>query len=163
MRRLQQAKGAHDVRLDEAFRIVDRAIDMALGSEIDNGPWLMLDQQARDELLVGNVSFDKNMLIGVDGCKILEISRVCQPVKIDDGFSRPNKISHEIRADESRAASDKKHLHPHFDLSVYLLLLTKSIEAQGAEISNSLKYRRHKQPKIAEQSLAIDAGSPKIV
>jgi hypothetical protein len=44
---------------------------MALGREIDNGPWLMLHQQARDELLVGNVSFDKNMLIGVDGCKIL--------------------------------------------------------------------------------------------
>jgi len=54
-------------------------------------------------------------------------------------------------------------LHPRFDLSVYLLLGTKSIEARGAEISNSLKYRRRKQPKIAEQSLAVDAGLPKIV
>ena len=44
---------------------------MALGREIDNGPRLMLDQQARDELLVGNVSFDKNMLTVVDGCEIL--------------------------------------------------------------------------------------------
>ena len=71
MRRLQQAKGAHDICLDETFRIVDRAVDMALGREIDNGPWLMLHQQARDELLVGNVSFDKNMLVGVDRCEIL--------------------------------------------------------------------------------------------
>jgi hypothetical protein len=90
MRRLQQAKGAYNIRLDEAFGIVNRSIDMTFGREIDNGPWLMLRQQARDELLVGNVSFDKNMLISVDRCKILQISRVCQLVKIDDGLSRLN-------------------------------------------------------------------------
>ena len=44
---------------------------MALGREIDNGPRLILRQQARNELLVRNVSFDKNMLIAVDGGEIL--------------------------------------------------------------------------------------------
>jgi hypothetical protein len=34
---------------------------------------------------------------------------------------------------------------------------------RGAEISNSLKYGRRKQPEIAEQGLTIDARLPKIV
>jgi hypothetical protein len=48
-----------DIRLNEAFRIADRSINVALRREIENGARPVLCQEARNVLLVANISLEK--------------------------------------------------------------------------------------------------------
>ena len=111
---LQQSKGADDIGLDEVFGAVNRAIDMAFGGEVDDGPGPIFCQQAGDQRAVADVAMDENMaLIALQRSQRFKIARVRQLVEIDDRLVASRKpVKYKICADKASGASDQNHGSP---------------------------------------------------
>ena len=107
-RRVEQRLGAEDVRAQERRRVVDRAVDVGLGGEVDEGRRAVLGEQARHQRRVADVAADE-LVAGVAGeaGQVLRVSGVGQRVEIDDARPAPGaRQPDERRADEARAAGD---------------------------------------------------------
>ena len=59
--RIEQGERADDVGLDELGRPVNRAIDMALGCEIEHRPWPVQRQKRLDLRSIPDVAADEEM------------------------------------------------------------------------------------------------------
>ena len=58
---LEQAKGADDVGLDEVFWAMNAAVDMRLGSEVEDGTWLVFYKQLADEVEISDIAVHENV------------------------------------------------------------------------------------------------------
>ena len=59
--RLQKAKSAADIGLDELLGIVNRAIYVAFGGKSEHGPWQMLGEQTGDKRAVTDIALHKGV------------------------------------------------------------------------------------------------------
>ena len=110
-RGIQQPERAGDIRLDERFGRVDRAVHMRLGGEIQNGVDVMLREESRNQSLVANVTLLKNIArVGGEIGEVGRVARVGEQVEIDEFLERRacfgKPLPDEIAADEAAAACD---------------------------------------------------------
>jgi len=107
----EQMEGADDVGLDEVFRAVDGAVDVALGGEVDDGARLLFGEQFADQGAVADVALDEDVaLVAVQAGEVLQVAGVGEFVEIEDRLvvlSQP--VEDEVRADEAGAAGDENH------------------------------------------------------
>src|SRR6185503_1319257 len=102
---LEQRHRAEHVRVDELLRPEDRAVDVRLRGEIDDG--LAGLPGALDGLRVGDVADDE---IDPGPLQIGGIAGVRELVEDDDVVAARDQPSDEVRADEAGAAGDE-HAH----------------------------------------------------
>lgn len=96
-----------DVSLYERLRTLDRAVDVRLCREVDDG--VDVGDEIADELFVAYVPFDELMSWMVEHtCGILGRPRVRECVECNDrAISFVDEIVDEVRADESCTTSDE--------------------------------------------------------
>jgi hypothetical protein len=109
--RLQQAEGADDIRLDEVFRAVDAAVDVALGGKIDDGARAVLVQQPGYQRGIADISLDEDVTrIAAQAGQVLEVAGIGQLVEVEHRFRGAGEpVQHKITADESGAARCEDH------------------------------------------------------
>lgn len=136
--RFQQTEGADDVGLNKIFRPVDGSVDMGLRSEIENGPWLMVSQQARHQGTVTYIALNEQMPgITLQAGEVLQVAGIRQFIQVDYrliGLGQP--VEHEITADEAGSAGYK-----------------------NSHASDFPENSRSDQAKIAQQCLAVDTAA----
>ena len=104
--RVQQALGSQDIRPQERHGVVDRAVDMALGREIDDGVVASPRQPVSEPWTVGDIAMDEMISrIGGEFGEVVGITSVCQAVQIGDRDVRVifKQESDEVGADEAAA------------------------------------------------------------
>ncbi len=112
--RLEQLERADDVRLDERPRPLDRAVDVALGGEVQDGRRGVLPEHPADRLPVRDVAQDEGEAGVVRHVgEALEAARVRQLVEHYDAVRRrPEGVTDEVRADEAGPARHEHRFHP---------------------------------------------------
>ena len=111
-RALEEYAGAAGIGLNEFDTAEDAEVDVALGSEIDDG--VGLPHQGIDDGAVADVSQDKSIpVIALDSGQISRISSVGELVQVDDAIGRIplQQVVDEIAADEAAAAGDENPVH----------------------------------------------------
>src|SRR5277367_642249 len=105
---LQQNEGAGDVGLDSGGGLVDAAIDVGFGSEMDDG--IAAGHGGFDAVRVANVALNEG-IAGVlgDGHEIGQVASVGELVVVDDsvGLPRRQDQANEVGADKTSATSDE--------------------------------------------------------
>ena len=85
LRGLQQAQSSHHVRLRESERVLDGAIDMAFGSEVDDAIDLFVLHELVERVKVADVHFHELIVrLAFDVLEVREVARIGQLVKIDN-------------------------------------------------------------------------------
>ena len=111
-RRGEHVVRAADVRLDEVRCIVDRAVDVRFGGEVDDS--IAATHGGDDFVPVDDVAADERVArIVCDVAQIVEVARVRERVEVDDGNvgALGEDVADEVAADESRAAGDQEPSH----------------------------------------------------
>ena len=115
---LQQGKGSHDVCTRKSERILDAAIHMAFGRQVDNTVHMVLLHQFANLLEIADVRLDKRIVrLIFDVFQVCQVSGVGQFVQVDDPIIRifVYKQPHYMRSDESGSAGNDdisfKHVH----------------------------------------------------
>src|SRR5262245_5669294 len=99
-----------DVRLDERLRPVDRAVDMALGGEVDDDVRIEDLESTFERETVADVSLNEAVpLVTRDGIERAQVAGVGQLVEVQHAMiARLDQVSDERRADEPSPA---RHQH----------------------------------------------------
>ena len=85
--RFKQLERAHNVRLNEFFRPMDRAIHVAFCGKVDDCTWCVLGKQPRHKGAVAHVTSDETISrIPLQGDQTLKTPRLGQLVDVDNGF-----------------------------------------------------------------------------
>ena len=109
-RHVEQDVGAQDIGLDERRGAVDRAVDVALGGEMQHGVGLDLVEDLVDRGAVADV--DLEMGVPVAGARLgqrLQIAGVGELVDVGDmPVGVADDVADDRRADEPRAAGDQE-------------------------------------------------------
>lgn len=83
----QQGEGIVDVGVNEFVWIMDGMIYMVFGGEVQDGVWMVLQEQCLYLILIVDVILDENMVgIIFQVFEIFKIVCICQFVEIDDRF-----------------------------------------------------------------------------
>ena len=108
---LQEPERADDVGLNEVFRAVDGAVDMAFCGEMHDRPDRMLAEQRGDQIAVADVATHEDLAaVARDRLQILEVARVGEHVEIDDRLVAGGEpVEDEITADKAGAARNEDH------------------------------------------------------
>ena len=96
--------------MDEGRGPGDRSVDVALGSEVDDGVDAMLAQQRVDERAIGDVALDEAVPPArVEAGEVLERAGVGERVEVDHARRRirSEEVVNEARPDEPGAAGDE--------------------------------------------------------
>ncbi len=111
LRGLQQAVRADDVGHHERIRTGDRAIDMALGGEMDDRVDRMIGNDAADQLGIADVA-DDELDLG-DVIEVGAIARIGERIEHHDLVVRRDAapVMHEVRPNKTRAARDDQICH----------------------------------------------------
>jgi hypothetical protein len=111
--RLQQDVDAHHVRPQEVDRLQDRAVDVRLGGEVDDG--VHIGHQRGHDLRVRDVAHDEPQPGGLlrvrfDRREVGPVACVGQLVEDDDlgAVAAGEDVADEARADEARSAGDEQ-------------------------------------------------------
>src|SRR5215218_1441281 len=110
---LQQLEGAYDVGLDEGAGVVDRAVDVALGGEVDHRRGTMLGEDAPHLPAVRDVAVEeREARIVQHAGEVLEAAGIGELVEHEDAGRRLGEDEpHEVAADETGAAGDEDGFH----------------------------------------------------
>ena len=111
---LQQREGTHHVGACKGEGVLDAAVHVALGSQMDDAINLLLLQQAVDEVKIADVGFDK-VVVGTrfDILEIGQIAGVGQLIQVVDlviGIFVHHQSYH-VRADESGSSCNQNLSH----------------------------------------------------
>ncbi len=118
LRSLQQRKRAHDVGARERERVLDRAVHMALRSEMDDTVNLILTDHAAHLIKISDIRPHESIVrSSLDILQISEITRIRQLIKIHDMIVRilVHKKPDNMGADKPRPPGDQ--YIPHKKLS----------------------------------------------
>ena len=121
-RRFNEREGSHEVGFHKGARALDGVVHMTFRRKMDDAPDIVLGKQLFDERFVANVALHEGVIgHGLTFLQIVEIACVGELVEIDYMVIRVllAEVRHEIRADESGAASDEDGGH---GISLKLLL-----------------------------------------
>ncbi len=107
--RFEQVEGADDVGLDEGARAFDRAVDVALGREVQHRAHFVLGQKARHQGGIADIAVHEHMAcVALQARPVLEVAGIGQLVEVDDGLVLMCKpVEDEVRPDEAGAAGYK--------------------------------------------------------
>ncbi|MNN40895.1 hypothetical protein D3C81_1549860 [compost metagenome] len=85
---------------------MDRAVDVGLGSEVDDGAWLVLLEQTCDQFSVADIAVHKDVaLVALQAAQGLQVACVGEFVEVDHGLVRAGQpVQDEVGADETCAA-----------------------------------------------------------
>ena len=109
LRGLQQAQSSHHVRLRESERVLDGAIDMAFGSEVDDAIDLFVLHELVERVKVADVHFHELIVrLALDVLEVREVARIGQLVKIDNLVFRilVHEKANYVATNEACAAGD---------------------------------------------------------
>ena len=85
---MKQVKRADDVGLDEFPWAVDRAIYMALGSEVHDRVWAVLREDCAECCGVAKIDLLESVIrIAVEVGQRLGVAGISQLIEVDDGFA----------------------------------------------------------------------------
>ena len=101
-RDLEKDEGAGNIGLDYGRRIVDAAIHVRLGGEMNHG--VAAGHGSFDGGRIANITLDETVVrIARDGIQVCEITRIGQFVVVNDGIAlrQAQEVSDEIRSDEA--------------------------------------------------------------
>ena len=107
---LQEVRGARDIGAHKVTGMLERAIDMGLGREIEDPIDAVFVNEARDQFVVDNVALHEGkarILVGTD--EVSAVPGVGELVQHDEALEsfHLQKVSGERRADEAGAASEQ--------------------------------------------------------
>ncbi len=90
---------------------MDRAVDVALGREIDDGARAVQRQERIDLRAVADVAMDEHVPgVATKRGKAAQIAGVGELVEVDEALAGSlQPVEHEVGADESGAAGDENH------------------------------------------------------
>ncbi len=159
-RTIEQRRRADDVRLHERHRSQDRAIDVALGGEVNDRVDVMVGEHARDQLCVADVTAHE-LDVGDIG-NGAEVACVGERVEHDEallGLGRTT-AAHEGRADETAATGDEQiHWAVSFSRSARARKsLSRAIAAAAPSTSPARCARLHRQLAEHDATLGIEAA-----
>jgi hypothetical protein len=103
-----------DVRRHElATAFLDRLLDVRLGGRVHDH--VDVADDLGNELGVADVAVDEGKaLVAHEIGEVVHVARVCERVEEDDLVGRAaQKVAHEVRRDEPRAAGDENAFLPH--------------------------------------------------
>ena len=109
LRGLQQAQSSHHVRLRESERVLDGAIDMAFGSEVDDAIDLFVLHELVERVKVADVHFHELIVrLALDVLEVREVARIGKLVKIDNLVFRilVHEKANYVATNEACAAGD---------------------------------------------------------
>ena len=112
-RGVEQALRAEDVGPQKGRGVVDRAIDVALGGEVDHRVE-PLGQELHDQPAVGHVAVDEPVpRLVLEPFEVVGVAGVGQGVEVRELNVRIRLQfqTHEVRADEATAAGDEDSFH----------------------------------------------------
>ena len=111
-RAIEQRLRAGDVGADERTRLVDRAIDVALGGEVHDRVGPMLGEQTRNQRTVADIALHEDVPVVGQALERFAIAGVGQQVQVDHpGIARAEQVMNEVGPDESGTAGDKNRAH----------------------------------------------------
>ena len=127
LRRLKERERAHDVGPGKGERVLDGAVHMALGGQMDDSVYAVFPEDAADRLEVADVGTHELVVRGLlDVLEVRQVARVGQLVQVHYAVLRVlvHEEAHHMAPDEASAAGYQYvalvvHLH-------YLLLLRLS-------------------------------------
>ena len=112
--RLQQREGAHHVGAREGERIDDRAVDVALGRQVDDRVDVVPGEEAPQGLEVAYVAPLEDVVgLRLDVGEVGQVARIGEFVEVDDavvGIFADEEPRH-VRADEPGAAGYEDVFH----------------------------------------------------
>ena len=110
---LQQFVSAADVAAQERAGVVDRAIDVCLGGEVDDGAGRMFAEQLAHALAVGDVhAYEGVARMASQSLEVLEVARVRQAIRDQHAVAGlGQREADEVGADEARAPGDDQRAH----------------------------------------------------
>ena len=105
----EEVKGADDVGLNELARAMNRTIDMALGSKVDNGARFNIGQQVGDEVTVADAAANKLMTwVAFEFFEVLEVAGVGEQVEVNHWLITLVKpVENKIRSDEAGCSGNE--------------------------------------------------------
>ena len=105
---LEKDEGAGNIDFDYGRRIVDAAIHVRLGGEMNDG--VAAGHGSFDGGGIANITLDETVVrIARDGIQVCEITRIGQFVVVNDGIllGQAQEVSDEIRSDEAGAPGEE--------------------------------------------------------
>lgn len=103
---LQQAEGAHQIRLHEGRRIEKRIVIVRFGGEVDHG--IGIRYQLVDELTIADVALDKAVTVGRQALQRAHIAGVGELVEHHHRVvGVVEHMVNEVGADETGTAGDE--------------------------------------------------------
>jgi len=109
----KQIGGSHNVGHDEVHRAVDRTVDMALGSKINDRIRTIFLHQVSHHYLVSNITMDEDMTVIMhDILESGQVASVSQQIEIDDtNILLREEHADEITADKAGATGHEECFH----------------------------------------------------
>ena len=111
---LQEVHGAHDVGLDEDFRVGNGPVHVALSREVYDIVKVILLEQGRYQFLVADVALDEDVArVALHAFEVLQVARVGQLVQVDQEnvVVLFQHVVDEVGANEAGAAGDQIFFH----------------------------------------------------
>ena len=105
---LQEVHGAHDVGLDEDFRVGNGPVHVALGGEVDDIVKVILLEQGRYQFLVADIPLDEDVPgVPFHALQVFQVPGVGQLVQVDQEnvIVLFQHVVDEVGANEARTAS----------------------------------------------------------
>ncbi len=106
---MQQAQRTHHIGLRKGERVLDAAVHMALGGEVDDAVDVLFLHQLVDAIEITDVHLDE-LIVGLvlDVLEVGEVAGIGQLVEVDDLVFRVfvDEKSNDMAADEACATSD---------------------------------------------------------
>ena len=111
-RAVQKHAGTDDVCVNEVQRIVDAAIDMRFGREIDDRVEPVVGHQCVHQVGVRDIGFEKFVTLAMffdQAIKIGDVTGISEHIDISDvcGLVMLQNIPNKVAPDESAATGDK--------------------------------------------------------
>ena len=108
-RSLQEAQSAHHVRLGEGERVLDGAVHVAFGSEVNDAIDFFILHELVERVKIADVHLHELVVrLVLDILEIREVTRVSKLVKVDNLVFRVlvHEQANDMTSDKARAASD---------------------------------------------------------
>src|SRR5690606_37341731 len=114
--RVEEGAGPEDVRAEEELGVLDRAVNVGLGREVDDGIDRVLRNERVCERAVADVSPHEGEPLPLFPSKrrdVLEVPCIRERVEAYDGYLRvgPEDVVYEVAADEPGDPGDKDMRH----------------------------------------------------
>ena len=114
-RGLQEAQGAHDVRLREGERVLDGTVHMAFGREVDNAVDMLVLHELVERVEIADVHLHELVIrFALDVLEVREVARVSELVEVDDLVVRilVHEQANHVAPDKARTAgNDDRTFH----------------------------------------------------